>query len=144
MRALILALCCLVGGCVATMQPGIDAMNRGDLNEAERNFQQGLERGDTLAFNNLGVVYQRRGEREKAIQYYTVAARYGHQLAISNLIALGAPVPAPDLANARSQRNAADTANTLMLMQALQPRPMPPPTSCNSYRVGNSVQTDCR
>jgi Flp pilus assembly protein TadD len=143
---LILALfVAFLAGC-STMQPGIDALNRGDLNTAEANFRQALQNGDTMAWNNLGVVYQRRGETDKAIQHFTMAARWGHQLAQQNLANLGAPIPAPDLASERSNRNAADTASTLMLMRALQPRPAPayrPPINCQSFRVGNQISTRC-
>lgn len=145
MKLTVLLAALLLSAC-ATMQPGIDAMNRGDLDAAERNFTEALQRGDTMAWNNLGVVYQRRGDTEKAIAHYTMAARWGHQLAQQNLVAMGAPVPAADLANARAQRNAADSANTLMLMQALQPRPAPfiqPDVHCTSQRWGNTVQTRC-
>jgi hypothetical protein len=144
MKTLIALFVVLMTGC-ATMQPGIDALNRGDLAAAEADFQQALRNGDTMAWNNLGVVYQRRGDTAKAIAHYTMGARWGHQLSQQNLAALGAPIPAADLAAQRARTNAADTANTLQIMRALQPAPSAhrPPISCSSYRAGNQVHTDC-
>lgn len=147
MRVFIFALLMLIVGC-STMQPGLEAMNRGDLDAAERNFSEALRRGDTMAWNNLGVVYQRRGQRDKAIAHYTMAARWGHHLAQQNLAALGAPIPPADLAAQRAQTNYTNTANTLMLMQAMQPAAPPPApfprhTNCTSQRVGDTVQTRC-
>lgn len=145
MKLLLICLAFFLSGCV-TMQAGLDAMNKGDLSTAEQNFREALARGDTMAWNNLGVVYQRRGQMDLAVSHYTMAARWGHQIAQQNLIALGAPVPPADLAAAQAQRNAANAANTaatLQLMQALQPRPIPAPVTCNSYRYGNQVQTTC-
>ena len=50
----------------------------------------------------------------------------------------------------RAQQDAArasETNNTLQIMRMLQPQqlPMPsrPPVSCRSYRLGNTIQTDC-
>jgi hypothetical protein len=46
----------------------------------------------------------------------------------------------------RQQAAAAETAATLQLINALNPPPPPLPTSinCSSYRLGNTIQTDCR
>ena len=41
----------------------------------------------------------------------------------------------------------ADAARNALAMQLLSPRPAPPmpqTINCNSYRLGNTVQTDCR
>jgi tetratricopeptide (TPR) repeat protein len=125
----------LLAGC-ATMQPGLQAMERGDLDTAERIFQQALSNGDTMAWNNLGVVYQRRGDREKAIQHYTMAARWGHQLAQQNLVALGAPVPAADL-----QANRVNQAAAIQqFQQAIQPRPT---VNCRTVYHGWVATTSC-
>ncbi len=147
MRVLMLILAALLAGCV-TMQAGIDALNRGDLNAAEADFTQALQRGDPMAWNNLGVVYERRGDMPRALSHYNMAARWGIPIAQQNLAKLGQPIPPADLAaNAANQRaaNAANAASTLLLMQALQPRPapLPVPVNCTSHRFGNQVQTSC-
>lgn len=145
----LLAVFILITGCAANaVNTGLEALNRGDLNTAEAHFNAGVQQGDPAAFNNLGVIAERRGQMELAVNYYTLAARYGVSVAIQNLIKLGRPVPEPDLANARAAAqasNAANAAATLQLMNALQPRPAPRPTvNCSSYRIGNTIQTDCR
>ena len=33
--------------------------------------------------------------------------------------------------------------NAMLMMRAAQPKPAPPPVSCSSYKLGNTVQTDC-
>lgn len=148
MRILLL-LAALLAGCATHNQDGINALNRGDLSTAERLFSQGASQGDPMSLNNLGVVYERRGDRAMAISYYTLSARWGVPLAAQNLARLGAPVPSPDLAMARDQRNAAQSAATADFIRAINPppRPLSPPTdvSCTSYRTANNtVQTTCR
>lgn len=151
MRAAAVLIVALLAGCATgqQMQQGLDALNRGDLTTAEAYFQAEAQRGEPVGYNNLGVVAERRGHMEAAVTYYTLAARYGVPIAVSNLARLGRPVPVPDLANARAQRQAsgaAETAATLQIMRALQPAPAPAPrapVNCTSRRVGNTVQTDC-
>jgi len=143
-------LCLVLAGCAANpVNTGLEALNRGDLNTAEAHFNAGARQGDPMAYNNLGVVSERRGHMEAAVTYYTLAARYAVPIAIQNLARLGRPIPAPDLANAQAARqasNAAGTAATLQFLQAIQPRPAPPPrapVNCTSRVIGNTVQTDC-
>lgn len=129
-------------GCAG--QQGMDAINRGDLNSAERHFTAAAQAGNKAAINNLGVVHERRGDRAQAVAHYTLAARWGDLTAQQNLVRLGEPVPLADLAAQRASQNAADTANTLMLMRALAPPPVIRPTvNCVSRRMGNQVYTDC-
>jgi len=150
MRLAVLLLSVALAGCATNhVNTGLEALNRGDLNTAEAHFNEGARLGEPMAYNNLGVVAERRGHMEAAVTYYTLAARYGVPLAVSNLARLGRPVPQPDLANARAQRqasSAAETAATMQIIRALQPPPAPAPrapVNCTSRRVGNTVQTDC-
>lgn len=150
MRLAVLLLSVALAGCATNhVNTGLEALNRGDLNTAEAHFNAGVQQGDPAAYNNLGVVAERRGHMEAAVTYYTLAARYAVPIAIQNLARLGKPIPAPDLANAQAARqasNAAGTAATLQILQSIQPRPAPAPrapVNCTSRRVGNTVQTDC-
>ena len=53
----------------ASFEKGMQALRAGNLDEAEAAFRAVLEGGGVLAqvHNNLGIVYQRRGEHERAI-----------------------------------------------------------------------------
>jgi Flp pilus assembly protein TadD len=147
MKLLVALLIVLVAGCATHNAEGVSALDRGDLNAAEQRFMEGVRRGDPMSINNMGVVYERRGDLNAAIQHYTLAARWGVGIAQQNLARLGQTVPTTDLAEQRSRQNAADTANTMLLMRALQPPPPPampsPSVNCTSYRAGNTVQTNC-
>lgn len=58
-------------------QQGQDALNRGSLDEAERNFRQVLDLNPQLggAYANLGVVYMRRKQWTKALEMLRHAER---------------------------------------------------------------------
>jgi Flp pilus assembly protein TadD len=146
MKLLLTLFAVLLIGCASTRHEAHQAIHRGDLATAERLLTQSIQQGDRSAWNDLGAVYARQGQRDKAIQHYIMGARWGDPTAQANLAAMNIPVPAPDLAAERSNRNTADTANTLLLMQALQPRPAPAyraPINCQSFRVGNQISTRC-
>ena len=99
-QLVLLAVLALLTGCATSpTDEGLRALNAGDVNRAEALFQQGIDQGDVAAINNLGVVWQRRGDRARAVAYYTRAARYGFPLAQQNLRNLGEDVPAVDLAH---------------------------------------------
>jgi hypothetical protein len=141
----------LLVACGATLrQQAHTSINKGELWNAAALLEQAIQRGDTGAWNDLGVVHERLGNRDKAVQFYKMAARWGDSTAQRNLINLGEQVPSPDLASANSQRQAAEAANTaatLQLIRSLQhPAPPTPVTrtiNCQSYRVGNSINTTC-
>lgn len=93
------ALVSAVAGCAThPTNAGVSALQAGDLRRAEILFQEGIDKGDVPAINNMGVLWQRRGDRERAAHYYRRAARYGYPLAQQNLRALGEDVPEADLA----------------------------------------------
>jgi tetratricopeptide (TPR) repeat protein len=145
MKLCMLVLALFLVGCSATHQAGLDAVNRGDLLTAERLLTQAIQEGDMRAWNNLGVVYERMGDRDKAIRHYIMGARWGDPMAQRNLVAAGVPVPPADLAAQRAQNNAAQNAATIQLMNALNPpQQQRQTTNCSSYRLGNTIQTDCR
>jgi tetratricopeptide (TPR) repeat protein len=58
-------------------EAGVKAEKLGNLDEAEEHFQAILQRGGDFSFvhNNLGIVYQRRGEQERAIAQFRKAIR---------------------------------------------------------------------
>lgn len=152
MRVLALTLAVALSGCALSQhQQARTHMERGETWSAITILQVEVQRGNIRAWNDLGVAYERVGEHEKSIQHFIMAARWGDPTAQQNLINKGYSVPAPDLANAQANRSAADAANaaaTMNLIQALQPKPLPMPqiprqVNCSSYRIGNTVQTQC-
>jgi superkiller protein 3 len=76
---------------------GVEALKKGDLDTAERDFIKVLEQGGKVAFvyNNLGAVYQQRRQYEKALSQLREAIRLDpgyaapHVLAGASLMALG-------------------------------------------------------
>ncbi len=76
---------------------GVEALKKGDLDIAERDFIKVLEEGGKVAFvyNNLGAVYQQRRQHEKALSQLWEAIRLDpgyaapHVLAGASLMALG-------------------------------------------------------
>lgn len=137
-----------LSACAATsVNSGLEAMNRGDLSTAERLFTDAAQRGEPVAWNNLGVIYERRGNMSAAVGYYRLAARYGVPIAQTNLARLGEPIPPADLAVQRSYQRANDAA-ALEAASRYFLRPAPainPPINlrCISYRAGTTVQTTC-
>jgi tetratricopeptide (TPR) repeat protein len=81
----------------AVFEAGVAAEKAGRLDEAEKDFQQVLRQGGSLAFvrNNLGIVYQRRGDHARAIAQFREAIRLQprylapHVLLGSSLLATG-------------------------------------------------------
>jgi len=76
---------------------GVQALSAGQLDAAEKSFLQVLKEGGRVAYvyNNLGIVYEKRGERERALEQFRQAVRlqpdYGapHALMGSLLLAMG-------------------------------------------------------
>ena len=58
-------------------QRGVEAQKAGRLDDAERAFQDVLEQGGKASFvhNNLGIVYQSRGDHESALAQFREAIR---------------------------------------------------------------------
>ncbi len=56
---------------------GVEAQKAGRLDEAEKDFLDVLQQGGNLAFvyNNLGALYQQRGDHKRAIQQFREAIR---------------------------------------------------------------------
>lgn len=142
--------------------------DRAEIRLCEEAYVRAIKEGDRVgaAYNNLGVLQYRRGEHQSAIQLYTMGARYDEPMAISNLLALGADIPEPDLAHTQAVQNgvqsgsdATNTAGLLLYLlnsgiqgynqgtaQALQNRNANRPVTCNSkYNdFDNSATTTCR
>ena len=107
---------------------GVAAEKAGKLNEAEKFYLEVLERGGKVPFvyNNLGTVYQQRGEYAKAITQFREAVRrqpgyYTPRLLIgSSLIALGEPSKAVDELQKALQIKPGDSEARLLLARAYQ------------------------
>ncbi len=98
MKLLLIWLALLLAGCQSLSGSGLDALQRGDLDAAQRHFEKSWAQDrDPGALNNLGVVLLRRGERVRAVAHFYMAARYGVATGADNLRRLGEPVPAADL-----------------------------------------------
>lgn len=122
-----------LAGCETTPQTqgfyafneGLAREKRGDWNGAILAYQESINRGEAVdaSWNNIGTIQQNRfNNKEAAIKYFSMAARHGSPVARQNLLNLGQPVPAADLAQQRV---------------AVQPQPQPQPqqpqaTSSNS------------
>ena len=89
----------LLVGCATTYNDGTRALEAGNLSLAEQLLTRAIREGDNLpgSWNNLGVVYSRTNRLDRAVQSYTMGARYGNPNSQSNLRQLGKPVPAADL-----------------------------------------------
>ena len=78
-------------------EAGVAAEKSGRLDEAEKDFQQVLRGGGKVAFvyNNLGIVYQQRGDHVRAIEQFREAIRLQpeyaapHALLGASLLAAG-------------------------------------------------------
>ena len=82
---------------VEVFNQGVEALNAGQLKVAEEAFLKVLKEGGRFAYvyNNLGIVYERRGERERALAQLRQAIRLQpdyvapHALMGSILLAMG-------------------------------------------------------
>src|SRR2546425_5439033 len=81
-------------------EAGVAAEKAGRLDEAEKDFQQVLRRGGKVAFvyNNLGIVYQRRGDHVRAIEQFREAIRLQPDYAAPHA-RIGAGLPPPGRAS---------------------------------------------
>jgi protein O-GlcNAc transferase len=70
---------------------GVRALKAGSLDEAESAFRAVIEQGGELAqvHNNLGIVYQMRGQHERAVEEFREAARIDGDYAAPRIL-LGA------------------------------------------------------
>lgn len=174
---IIAIVCLLLTGCVSLSQQGMDSLNAGQYQAAYNAFNQCALQGDSYCINNIGFMYEKGhmddGEDlDKAIEYYTWAARYGNQIARNNLVVHGEEVPAVDLvAQVRQAVNPNDAANAQLLQsitngylqgqrqararqqQALEKqqyeqmlKQVSKPVQCSSAinRAGNAIDTVCR
>lgn len=101
MRYMLCAIALLLTACATPNDLGRQALSRGDLPGAEREFTQAIRHGDASAWNSLGVVYERQNRLRAAVAAYTMGARYGDPTAIENLSHNNLPIPKADLAATR-------------------------------------------
>jgi len=126
------------------------------IEDFNRNRKCAEETRDPGCFNNAGLAAAKLGDIEVAKKWFTVAARYGAPVAISNLKILGAPVPAPDLLNkqqmqakASSDDQLGDLFSAIMGSQiSNMTRPKPPPPralQCSGMALGGGlISGTCR
>lgn len=134
-----------------------------NFNEALGWFQKAANQGDRSSINAIGRMHELgQGvpkDIDRAVAWYTLAARRGSTVAQANLARLGRPVPKPDLMEQEvKDANSSDgTAAALLLLlggvnayqqgraTGYQSSPMPPmpvyqpPINCTSTGLGNTV-----
>lgn len=165
----------LLISCTTPSQTGIDYLDAGNKQAAYDTWLACAQQGDSYCMNNVGMMYQNGHmaagrDTVKAINWLTLAARYGNPTAQQNLITLGAPVPAADLQ--QQSGGGGDAAAAMLLMgsafmvgtqsvtptpPAVQPRvqlPQPSmqssgqpqrstPVNCTSTVIGSQIHTNC-
>ena len=57
----------------------------GKLEKAEECFRQVIGGGFLSSMHNLGTLYEIRGNKEEAVEYYKMAAKKGHKLSKKRL-----------------------------------------------------------
>lgn len=97
-----LASCLLIAGCASALDRGIDASRRGDNQTALVTFMQCANEGNSACMHNVGWMYENGRirdpkPRDKAIDWYTLAARHGQPQSRVALARMGATVPGADL-----------------------------------------------
>lgn len=137
-------LAAFLSACATLNHEGLAAMNAGNMALAEQKLQAAAREGDSDAWNNLGVLYDRTGRRPLADRAFQMSARYGNATAQQNLVARGLPVPAADL------RKAEESTSPFMLemlrQSAARNQPSAPasPRFCDSKPgLGGSISTTC-
>jgi tetratricopeptide (TPR) repeat protein len=73
------------GDAAAATTLGLRALERNDLEEAERWFRQGADGDDALAATNAGLLARQRGDRDEARQYLLRGAEGGDIMAATTL-----------------------------------------------------------
>ena len=124
-RSIVTLLLFSLVGCSTTYNDGTRAIEAGNLSLAEELLTRAIREGDNLpeSWNNLGVVYSRTNRLDRAIQSYTMGARYGNPISQANLRQLGKPVPAADLA--------ASYGSTASIGAVSKQRPAASNSTCN-------------
>jgi hypothetical protein len=90
-------LCACLWGCASPTDVGTRLLNEGAYTAAEQQLMIGANHGDGVAWNNLGVLYERQGRRQESVRALVMAARYGNAVARNTLAVRGLPVPPADL-----------------------------------------------
>lgn len=131
----------LIGCATADYNAGTRAAEAGNYAVAERHLLAAIRQGETAAWNNLGVVYDRTRRTDMANRAFNMGARHGHPVAQQNLIARGLPVPAADLASSGSSDGAAIAA----MLQGFNAGRNQPSKSviCDTKKNGQSATTIC-
>jgi|GEM_PF-4059232 len=117
MKYLIIALSFFIVSCTTMYGTGLDYLNAGNNQAAFNYFNSCASQGDSDCYNAIGWMYENRriqssDSMKDALRYYTMAARYGNEVAKSNLVRLGYNIPPADL-----QRRASPEEQR-MLMEA--------------------------
>lgn len=141
---LAILLAAVLSACATLNQEGLSAMNAGNLKLAEQKLLAAVRQGDSDAWNNLGVLYDRTGRRPLADRAFLMSARYGNATAQQNLVARGLPVPAADLRKAEADSSAFMVE--MMRQSAARNQSSSPsgPKFCDSKAgLGGTISTTC-
>jgi tetratricopeptide (TPR) repeat protein len=84
---------------------GVEAQKAGRLDEAEKDFLHVLQQGGNLAFvyNNLGALYQQRGDHKRAIQQFREAIRLNPDYAAPRILMGASLLATGEIPEARRQ-----------------------------------------
>lgn len=149
MKLAIFIICTALAGCAASpYQLGTKALEAGNYQAAEAQLIAAVAAGDSAAWNNLGVLYDRTGRPIQATRAYQMGARYGHAMAKKNLVMKGLPVPPVDLKSGSSTDGIAAALRGFNEGRAVN-RPTVAPAAqrtvfCDSKKgFGDTVNTVC-
>lgn len=120
----------LLASCAATPSPsqhGLDQLNSGNGRGAYNTFVACSRQGDSSCMNNIGFMYENGHmdtgpDVKSAIEWYTLAARYGQPVSQQNLMRLGAPIPPADLRPqtvVQGRSETAELADLLIIQSAI-------------------------
>lgn len=139
MKLLAALLFVALSGCANYATQQANAYNRGNFAEAERLAIEAIRTGNEVdkSWFNLGLIYERKGQRDQAVKAYTMSARYGNQRAPGALATLGAPVPAPDLVRQT------DTSGVAAALDGFN-RGYSGGINCTTYGFDDLKRTNCR
>jgi len=161
MKKLFLLATLFISACAAVSpsQQGINLLNKAQYQNAYNVFSACAAQGDSYCMNNIGYMYHKGHmdtgpDNAKAIEWYTLAARYGNPQAQLSLLALDKKVPTADL-RVQPQPQANNDAALIMMSGALNGlhtgmqraptvAPVAKPTTCVTKEQFGTLKTVCQ
>lgn len=96
----------------------------------------------------MGVTNYREGNREEAIEWFTLAARFGDETASGNLAKIGEPVPEADLLEKLSAKTEESEFGIMQILGAIghgiSQNAARRRLNCDSIIIGDVIDTECR